>query len=151
MVRKEKIESYLSQLEAGRISIMLGLIIARLGYRVSRRKFLKFILPMTVLFCMAVWNYNGLISEGYSQVGAVSLSMLCSTALTLVIVKAWWFPEGYEFLQMVEISFGPKTRKELFASYLSNKMDREGMDVVRTAKAVGEYEGSPYAMREGHQ
>ncbi|OZB32745.1 MAG: hypothetical protein B7X51_05850 [Pseudomonas sp. 34-62-33] len=151
MVRKEKIESYLSQLEAGRISIMLGLIIAGLGFRVSKRKFLKFVLPMTVLFCMAVWNYNGLISEGYSHLGSVSLTMLCFTALTLSIAKAWWFPEGYEFLLMVEVSFGPKTRNEIFASYLSNKMDREGMDIVGTAKAVGEYEGSPYAMREGHQ
>ncbi|HHK0379403.1 TPA: hypothetical protein ACQQJB_003577 [Pseudomonas aeruginosa] len=109
-----------------------------IGFLASRRKFTLLtkaaLLPAAVACCVA-WAFGP-----YQSLLLPSLFTLGSVALgTLLIAVIRFLPkEGLEYLEMIETSFGPKTRAEVWQWY--QVADQTViLDVVKIAREVGEY------------
>lgn len=135
----------LEQLESGRHSFSFSMKLARIAYTVSKRKLMFFCLPVVVLVAVILGGGKFLLDDGMSRFDAMAIAINVFAFYSWVLIAFVWGPQAVSFLVVVEDMFGPKTMVAVLDEFLTGKVKSEGLNVMRTAKKVGEYEGSNYA------
>jgi hypothetical protein len=141
----------LEQLESGRLSFGFTMRLARIAYTVSKRKLLHFCLPVVVLVAVILGGGKFLLDDGMSRYDAIGIAVGVFAFYSWFLTAFIWAPQAVAFLVMVEDMFGPKTMHGVLNEFLTGKVRSEGLNVMRTAKLVGEYEGSDYAKSPARQ
>lgn len=134
----------LEQLESGSHSFSFSMKLARIAYTASKRKLMQFYLPVLVLVAVILGGGKFLLNDGMGRFDAIGIALMVFVFYSWILISFVWGPVAVTFLVNVEIMFGPKTMEAVLDEFLTGKVQSEGLNVMRTAKNVGEYEGSYY-------